>query len=48
MKYYVDYLDEHGDLCHVWVNASDEYDAEMQVKNEYWDVDSIISVRKAK
>jgi len=44
MKYYVDYEDKGGDLCHVWVNAEYSYDAETTARNEYWDIDEIISV----
>jgi len=44
MKYYVDYEDRGGDLCHVWVNAASSCDAESQVRDEYWDIERIISV----
>lgn len=47
MKYYVDYLDKEKDLCHVWVEASSESEARSEAKREYWDIDEIISVRKA-
>jgi hypothetical protein len=30
MKFYVDYEDKEGDLCHVWVNASSKQEAEAQ------------------
>lgn len=43
-KYYIDYMDKSGDLCHVWVNADSKQDAENQVRSEYWDIDHIISI----
>lgn len=46
MKFYVDYEDKEGDLCHVWVNADSKKDAEAQVKRKYWDIDEIISIHK--
>lgn len=46
MKFYVDYEDGGGDLCHVWVNADSKEDAISQVKREYWDIADIISVHK--
>lgn len=46
-KYYVDYTDRSGDLCHIWVEASSKSDAESEARQEYWDIDEIISVRKA-
>jgi len=46
MTYYVDYQDKSGDLCHVWVDAESSYDAEAQVRNEYWDIDQIIDVHR--
>lgn len=45
-KYYIDYTDKEGDLCHVWVNADSKQDAESKVKREYWDIDEIISIHK--
>lgn len=48
MKYYVDYLTSDGDLNHVWVDAFDKADAEEKARREYWDIDQIIDVRKAK
>jgi len=46
MKFYVDYEDKEGDLCHVWVNASSKQEAETQAKREYWDIENIISIHK--
>lgn len=46
MKYYIDYIDKEGDLCHVWVNAASKDDAVCQVEREYWDIDEIIGVHK--
>ena len=46
MKYYVDYIDKEGDLCHVWVDADSKEDAEYQAKREYWNIDEIISIHK--
>ena len=43
-KYYIDYMDKSGDLCHVWVNADSKQDAENQVRSEYWDIDYIINI----
>lgn len=46
MKYYIDYIDKDGDLCHVWVTAISEEEAINQVEQEYWDIENIISVHK--
>lgn len=46
MKFYVDYEDKEGELCHVWVNASTKQEAEAQAKREYWDIENIISIHK--
>lgn len=45
-KFYIDYVDKGGDLCHVWVMASSKEDAKIQARQEYWDIDSIISVHQ--
>ena len=45
-KYYIDYTDKEGDLCHVWVNADSKEDAKCQAKSEYWDIDEIISIHR--
>ena len=45
-KYYIDYIDKSGDLCHVWVMASSKDDAKQQARREYWDIGKIIQVRK--
>jgi hypothetical protein len=42
--YFVSYLDNEGDLCHVHVEAFDNEDAKLQVRREYWNVDEIIQV----
>ena len=47
MKFYVDYLDKSGDLCHVWVIADSKSDAINVARQEYWDICDIVSVRKA-
>lgn len=44
MKYYVDYNDVHGDLCHVWVDADSTQDAIDQARDEYCDILDIIDV----
>jgi hypothetical protein len=46
MKFYVDYLDESGDYCHVWVDADSMDDAINQAKREYWDIDTIVNVHR--
>lgn len=46
MKYYIDYIDKDGDLCHVWVTATSEEEAINQVEQEYWDIENIISIHK--
>lgn len=45
-RFYVDYSDKGGDLCHAWVFADSKQDAINQVKREYWDIDEIISVHQ--
>ena len=48
MKYIIDYLDKSGDLSHVWVNASNECEAEYEARSEFWDIDEILQVRSEK
>lgn len=48
MKYIIDYLDKEGDLTHVWLNADSESEAECEARREYWDIDRIIDIRRAK
>lgn len=43
-KYNIDYIDNTGDLCHVWTEASSKSDAIDYVKGEYWNVKEIIDV----
>ncbi|MBO7617312.1 MAG: hypothetical protein J6T22_09360 [Bacteroidales bacterium] len=43
-KYYIDYRDKGGELCHVWCEADSPEDAERFVRSEYWDVDEIINI----
>lgn len=42
--YFISYLDNEGDLCHVNVEAFDKDDAKIQVKREYWNVEEILEV----
>lgn len=44
--YYIDYMDKSGDLCHIWVNASNKAEAESEARSEYWDIEEIISIRE--
>lgn len=41
--YYIDYIDNEDDLCHVWVEASSKKEAEREAKSEYWDIKKIIN-----
>lgn len=45
-RWYIDYEDKLGDLCHIWVEAYDRQDAIENAKHEYWDIVNIISVKK--
>ena len=45
-RWYIDYCDKSGDLCHVWVEACGKEDAIQTAKSEYWDIDRIIQVHK--
>ena len=45
-RWYIDYEDKSGDLCHIWIEAYDEQDAIENAKHEYWDIVNIISVKK--
>ena len=45
-RWYIDYEDKSGDLCHIWVEAYDRQDAIEAAKHEYWDIVNIISVKK--
>lgn len=42
--FFVSYLDNEGDLCHVRVEAFDKEDAKLQVRREYWNVEEILEV----
>lgn len=42
--YFISYLDNEGDLCHVNVEAFDKDDAKIQVRREYWNVEEILEV----
>lgn len=44
--FFISYLDNEGDLCHVHVEAFDSGDAARQTRFEYWNVDEIISVKE--
>lgn len=44
-RFYIDYIDESGDLCHIWVSATDKADARSQAFSEYWDINEIIDIR---
>lgn len=46
MRFYVDYEDTGSDLCHVWVEADSKEEAINRVKQEYWNVDKIITIHK--
>ena len=48
MKYYIDYLTSDGDLNHISIDATSKDNAEELARQEYWDIDQIIDVRKAK
>lgn len=43
-KFYIDYISNEDDLCHVWLNAYNKEDAKERVKREYWDIKEIIRV----
>ena len=45
-RWYIDYEDKSGDLCHIWVEAYDEQDAIELARLKYWDISNIISVKK--
>ena len=47
-KYYIDYYDNTGDLCHIWVEASDKKSAESEARREWWDIAEIISIREGR
>lgn len=44
--FFISYLDNEGDLCHVRVEAFDSKDAARQTRFEYGNVDEIISVKE--
>lgn len=46
--YYIDYYDKSGDLCHIWVNASNKAEAESEARSEYWDIAEIIDIREGR
>ena len=46
--YYIDYYDKSGDLCHIWVNASNKAEAESEARSEWWDIAEIIDIREGR
>lgn len=48
MKYYIDYYDNTGDLCHIWVEAGSKAEAENEARHEWWDIEEIISITPAR
>lgn len=47
-KFYIDYYDKSGDLCHIWVNASNKAEAESEARSEWWDIAEIVSIREGR
>lgn len=45
-RWYCDYEDKHGDLCHVWCEADSKEEARSYFMSEYWDIKEIISIHK--
>ena len=45
-RWYIDYEDKSGDLCHIWVEAYDRQEAIELAKLKYWDISNIISVKQ--
>jgi len=43
-KYLIRYLDKEGDSTKVWVEADNVEQAKQEVKREYWDIETIVSV----
>lgn len=46
MKYYIDYTDREGDLCHIWIEANSKEHAIEKAEDEYWDMENIISIKR--
>lgn len=46
--FYIDYIDNTGDLCHVWVKAIDKQSAESEARSEWWDIAEIIEIREGR
>lgn len=46
-KYYINYIDKNGDSCRVWTRAHNAQEAKENAKQEYWDIQDIVSVHKA-
>jgi len=42
----VKYTTTEGESCSVWVEAETKEEAEQEVREEYWDVESIQIIRK--
>lgn len=45
-RWYCDYKDKYGDLCHVWCEADSKEKARSYFLSEYWDIKEIISIHK--
>ena len=46
MKWIIDYLDTEGELSHYWTEALTKEEAERNLYDEMWDVDSILTIRQ--
>jgi len=46
-KYYIDYIDNDGDLCHVSVWADNAAEAENLARVDYRDIRDLLYTRKA-
>ena len=45
-RWYCDYRDKYGDLCHVWCEAESKEKARSYFLSEWWDIKEIISIHK--
>lgn len=42
--YRITYVTNEGDSCKVWLSAESKEEAESEARQEYWDIEEIISV----
>ena len=46
IKYRIYYLTSNGEMRQTWVNAYSKEDVIEKLKENYWDIDTVINIKK--